>query len=259
MKPVPSCVSEHCTALFCTEISLFDRARETEGSAPSSVDRCLGKVCVPTSGKAKRPAIRPSVDCPTYGQKLGRRQGRQLHMTNRSIRRFLGFPPGSFGGGAMADEARLAQVKGRRRGSSLSTVPDPDSSDEWSPVEIGCLEQSPIVKRVRDRGWIGGFNSPAIQRIRYRMHLALATFESCGRVSCTQTGGLQGLSGRALTRNQIESRGTPQFNFGHGRKFEAAVAQWRSMSADQAAGFLTSAQGGLAQRNPPCYLSCSGG
>jgi hypothetical protein len=53
--------------------------------------------------------------------------------------------------------------------------------------------------------------------------------------------------------------GTPLFNFVHCRKFEAAVAQWRSMSADQAAGFFTSAQDGLAQRNPSSYLRPSGG
>src|SRR4051812_34488259 len=34
------------------------------------------ETCVPVSGKPKRPAVRPSVDCPTYGQEMGGRQGR---------------------------------------------------------------------------------------------------------------------------------------------------------------------------------------
>src|SRR5215207_5606031 len=36
------------------------------------------ETCVPVSGKAKRPAVRPSVDCPTYGHESGERQGRAL-------------------------------------------------------------------------------------------------------------------------------------------------------------------------------------
>jgi hypothetical protein len=36
---------------------------------------------VPVSGKAKRPAVRPSVDCPTYGHESGCRQAPQLHVT----------------------------------------------------------------------------------------------------------------------------------------------------------------------------------
>ena len=53
MEPGPSCVLERCTALLCTEISLFDRARETEGSAPSSVDRCLEKGLRARQGQGK--------------------------------------------------------------------------------------------------------------------------------------------------------------------------------------------------------------
>lgn len=40
------------------------------------------ETCVPVSGKAKRPAVRPSVDCRTYGQELGWRQGPQRRVTN---------------------------------------------------------------------------------------------------------------------------------------------------------------------------------
>jgi hypothetical protein len=36
------------------------------------------ETCVPVSGKAKRPAVRPSVDWPTYGHESGERQGRAL-------------------------------------------------------------------------------------------------------------------------------------------------------------------------------------
>ena len=39
----PACVLGCCTACLCTEISPSDSVRDTEGSAPSSVDRCLEK------------------------------------------------------------------------------------------------------------------------------------------------------------------------------------------------------------------------
>jgi len=68
------------------------------------------ETCVPVSGKAKRPAVRPSVDCPTYGQESGERQGPQLHITDAPLGSFLVFHLARFlAVSAMADEVRFAR------------------------------------------------------------------------------------------------------------------------------------------------------
>jgi hypothetical protein len=138
----------------------------------------------------------------------------------------------------------LAPVNGhRRRCSSLPKVPDADSANE---VVSGRNRLPGAIShrkaRSRNRAWIGGFNSPVIQPAKTAFIVSLAT-----------------VLAHNLDHDHAAVDGTPLFNFVHCRKFEAAAARWRSMSADQAAGFFTGAQGGLAQRNPPCYLSCSGG
>jgi hypothetical protein len=58
------------------DIPFSARKIDTDGSASSSVDRFWEKVLKrgACSGKPKRPAVRPSVDCPTYEQEMGGRQ-----------------------------------------------------------------------------------------------------------------------------------------------------------------------------------------
>ena len=219
---------------------------------------------MPVSGKAKRPAVRPSVDYATYGHELGWRQGLQLHITNAPSGSFLVFLLARLAVSAMADEARLAPVNGhRRRCSSLSKVPDADSANE---VVSGRNRLPGAIShrkaRSRDRAWIGGFQLAGDPAGQDRIHRvagdcaceAVVAFPALKRAECKAL-----RVGHNPDHHHAAADGTPLFNFVHCRKFEAAVAQWRSMSADQAAGFFTSAQGGLAQRNPPCYLSCSGG
>ena len=134
---------------------------------------------MPVSGKAKRPAVRPSVDYATYGHESGWRQGLQLHITNAPSGSFLVFLLARLAVSAMADEARLAPVNGhRRRCSSLPKVPDADSANE---VVSGRNRLPGAISHRKARSW----------RLCLR---------SCGRVSCTQTCGVQGPSGRAQSR-----------------------------------------------------------
>ena len=132
---------------------------------------------MPVSGKAKRPAVRPSVDYATYGHESGWRQGLQLHITNAPSGSFLVFLLARLAVSAMADEARLAPVNGhRRRCSSLSKVPDADSANE---VVSGRNRLPGAIShrkaRSRDRAWIGGFNSPVIQPAKTAFIVSLAT------------------------------------------------------------------------------------
>ena len=126
------------------------------------------ETCVPVSGKAKRPAVRPSVDCPTYGQESGERQGPQLHVTDAPLGSFLVFPLARFlAVSAMADEVRFARSTDTAGAtSSLPKVPEADSANED------------------------------------RIHQVLGdcVLGSCGRISCTQTCGAQGPPGRAQSR-----------------------------------------------------------
>jgi hypothetical protein len=142
-------------------------------------------------------------------------------------------------------------------------VPDADSANE---VVSGRNRLAGAIShpkaRSRDRAWIGGFNSPVIQPAKTAIIGSLATV-------------LAKLWSRFLYSNVRSAR-----HFGPGTIPATIMRQstglrcsilyiagnlkplWRSgdrMSADQAAGFFTSAQDGLAQRNPSSYLRPSGG
>jgi hypothetical protein len=153
------------------------------------------ETCVPVSGKAKRPAVRPSVDCATYGQESGERQGPQLHITDASLGSFLVFPLArSLAVSAMADEVRYAPGQ-RTPPARLFTSESargglgkrrPHSSGPWR-LCFGKLWSHLLHSNVRSARPSGPDTIPT-----------------------------------SIMR-QVD--GTPLFNFAHCRKFEAAVAR----------------------------------